>query len=138
MTPLARAIYAILRRRTPVADPRITYKELAIELRSARAAFENITQRSQALYSALCEVGALCRRLQLAPLPALVVRADSGRPGDAYFEGMPFRFRGERIAHWRRELAAVRATTYPALAKVPKPAATEQSQASPRFGKRLR
>lgn len=113
MTPLASATYAILRRRSALADPRITYKGLAIELRARHPAFEHITQRSRMLYAALREIGAACRSLDLPPLPALVVRADTGRPGDAYYEGMSGRFRGERIAQWRRDLDAVRKARYP-------------------------
>ncbi|HLW64905.1 MAG TPA: hypothetical protein VKS79_06250 [Gemmataceae bacterium] len=113
MSPLAAAIYGLLRRRVRLPDPRITYGELARELRDRAEAFEHITHRSQELYAALCEVGAECRRLGLAPLPALVVRADTRRPGDAYYEGMPWKYRGQRIAAWQRDLDAVRHAKYP-------------------------
>jgi hypothetical protein len=113
MSPLARAVYDILRCRLSAPDPRITYKELAGELRERDEEFEFITQRSRQLYAALWEVGAECQRLKLPCLPALVVRADTGRPGDAYYEGMMGKFKGERVAAWRRELEAVRRTTYP-------------------------
>ena len=55
----------------------------------------------------------LCRRLGVPPLPALVVRADTRRPGDAYYEGMPWKIRGQRIAAWQRDLDAVRRAKYP-------------------------
>jgi hypothetical protein len=112
MSPLAAAIYDILRRRAPTADPRITYGEMARTLRERKAAFEHITHRSQEMYAALWEVGAACRRLGLPPLPALVVRADTRRPGDAYYDGMPSKYRGERIAAWQRDFEAVRQATY--------------------------
>jgi hypothetical protein len=113
MSPLADAIYDILRRRTRKRDPRITYAELARQLRGRRARFEHITHRSREMYDALCEIGAACRALGLPPLPALVVRADARRPGDAYYHGMPMTYRGERIAAWRQDLDAVRTAKYP-------------------------
>lgn len=79
-----------------------------------KSAFAHLTHRSRELYAALCEVGAVCRKLKLPPLPALVVRADTRRPGEAYFEGMVSRHRGERIAAWQRDLDAVRRGVYPA------------------------
>ncbi|HZY89068.1 MAG TPA: hypothetical protein VFE78_29870, partial [Gemmataceae bacterium] len=100
MSPLAEAVYDILRRRTAAADPRITYAELARQLRDASDAFDTVTHRSQQLYAALCEVGDECRRLRLPLLPALVVRADTRRPGDAYYEGTcgGAVYKGEKVA----------------------------------------
>src|SRR5262245_47058566 len=115
MNPLARTIYETLRQRVRLAEPRITYAELARHCRDTNPAFEHVTHRSRELYAALWEVGNACRRLGLPPLPALVVRADNRRPGDAYYEGMPSPHRGERIAAWQRDLDAVRQTTYPPL-----------------------
>lgn len=113
LSALAKAIYKILRTRNGKVDPRITYAELARRLRDAAEEFETITHRSQELYAALCKVGRECRRLRLPPLPALVVRADTRRPGDAYYQAMASPLRGERIAHWRRDLEAVRRAAYP-------------------------
>lgn len=113
MSPLALAVYKILRLRLKLADPRISYGELARELRDLSDEFETITARSQSLYASLWEIGNACRRLKLPPMPALVVRADSRRPGDAYYEGMTARYRGERIAQWRQDLEAVRRAKYP-------------------------
>ena len=115
MSPLAAVIYDILRRRTSLDDPRITYAELAEQIRDAGDEFEYVHHRNRQLYAALTEVGAECRRLKLPPLPALVVRADSGRPGEAYYEGKcgGTVYRGERIAAWRRDLEAVKMTKYP-------------------------
>jgi hypothetical protein len=115
MTPLAEIVYDILRRRTSEDDPRITYAELAEQVRDAGDEFEYITHRSRPLYAALSEVGAECLRLRLPPLPALVVRADTRRPGDAYYEGRctGIVHRGDRIAAWRRDLEAVKGTVYP-------------------------
>ena len=116
MTPLAEVIYDLLRRRTAQVEPRITYAELAEQVRDAGEEFEYIHHRNRQLYLALAEVGAECQRLKLPALPALVVRADTGRPGDAYYGGRcsGVVHRGERIAGWRRDLEAVKGTIYPA------------------------
>jgi hypothetical protein len=115
MSSLANAVYDILRQRVVGRDdPRISYAELARALRDASEEFDHLTHRSQELYRALCEVGDACGRLGLPSLAALVVRADSRRPGDAYYAGMePHLSRGERIELWRQELEAVKQTKYP-------------------------
>jgi hypothetical protein len=116
MSPLAEVIYDILRCRTSQEDPRITYAELAEQIRDAGDEFEYVHHRNRQLYVALEEVGAECRRRKLPPLPALVVRADTGRPGDAYYEGKcgGTVYRDQQIAGWRRDLEAVKAVSYPA------------------------
>jgi hypothetical protein len=115
MSPLGEAVYEVLRSRAAWPEPRITYAELAGHLREACEEFEDVTHRSQQLYAALGEVGEQCRRLGLPCLAALVVRADTKRPGGAYFEGPCFGtlYKGEQMAAWRREVEAVRRTTYP-------------------------
>ena len=115
MSPVAEAIYEILRRRLSLADPRITYAELAGQLRETAEAFEFIHHRSRELYAALNEVGQECRRLRLPPLPALVVRADTRRPGAAYHAGRcsGLAFEGQRVASWQEDLDAVKRTAYP-------------------------
>ena len=115
MSPLAEVIYDILRCRTAQEDPRITYAELAEQIRDAGEEFEYVHHRNRQLYVALAEVGTECRRLKLPPLPALVVRADTRRPGEAYYEGgcSGIVYRGDKIAAWRRDLEAVKGTTYP-------------------------
>ena len=114
MSPLAKAVYGILRLRIRLPEPRITYKELAAQLRELSDEFEFINHRSQALYAALGEIGGECRRLKLPCLPALVVRADTRRPGDAYFANAKETTRWERIAAWKREVEDVRRARYPA------------------------
>src|SRR5690348_10092087 len=115
MTPLAEAVYDILRLRPARPEPRITYGELAAGLREASAEFEHVTHRSRELYAALGEVAEECRRLGLPSLAALVVRADSRRPGEAYYQGTTpsLAYRGERVSAWRQELEAVKQATYP-------------------------
>jgi hypothetical protein len=113
MSPLASAVYDILRVRPTEDDPRLSYAELAALLRGVSEDFESITHRSRQFYAALAEVADECARLGLPSLAALVVRADSRRPGDAYYEGMESPYKGERIAEWRRDLEAVRLAVYP-------------------------
>ncbi len=115
MSPLAEAVYRILHVRPALREPRITYAELARTLRDVSEDFETITHRSQELYAALDEIGRECRRLRLPPLPALVVRADTKRPGAAYHSAPPRgpRTRGEAAAAWREDLEAVKRAVYP-------------------------
>jgi hypothetical protein len=116
MSPLGATVYDILRARGALLEPRITYAELAARVRKASRKFAHVTHRSRQLYVALGDVGAECRRLGLPSLPALVVRADTRRPGAAYFEGKCSGrvYPGEEIAAWWREIEAIRSATYPA------------------------
>lgn len=115
MSPLAGAIYNVLRQRVPLADPRLTYAELAEQLRDTSEDFFDVHHRDRRLYAALAEVGRECRRLRLPPLPALVVRADTRRPGAAYYTGKCTGIvtRGDKVAAWRKDLEAVQAAVYP-------------------------
>jgi hypothetical protein len=115
VSPLAEAVYEILRLRLSLEDPRITYAELTGELRDASEEFEFIYHRSRELYVALEEIGQECRRLKLPPMPALVVRADTRRPGAAYYAGRRSGVvsKGEGVAAWRKDLEAVKAASYP-------------------------
>jgi hypothetical protein len=115
MSPMAEAIYEILRRRIGRDDPRITYKELAAALRDCDEAFEYAHYRNPQLYTALGEIGRECRRARLPPMPALVVRADTRRPGDAYYaaKSSGIVYKGDSVIAWRRDLEAVKRATYP-------------------------
>jgi hypothetical protein len=117
MSPLARAAYRLLRLRLTEADPRITYSQLAEQLRELSDEFEHAWHRSPEFFAALRDIGRECRRRGLPPLPALVVRADTRRPGEAYFTGKCTggRTRGERVAQWRRDLERVKRSSYPPL-----------------------
>jgi hypothetical protein len=116
MTPLGKAVYNILRRRAELAEPRVTYAALAAQLRESHEDFDTLNHRSQQLYAALTEVGKHCRKLKLPSLPALVVRADTKRPGSAYFAGKcgGIALRREQIGAWWNEVEAVKLTRYPA------------------------
>jgi hypothetical protein len=117
MSPLADTVYDILRQRTRLAEGRITYAQLAEQLRDACDDFFHIHHRSRQLYAALGEVGRECRRLKLPPLPALVVRADTHRPGEAYYAGrcLGTRYQGEKVKSWQRDLESVMQARYPPL-----------------------
>jgi hypothetical protein len=119
MSPLAEAVYEILRAQLGGPDPRITYAELASRLRETSEEFEYIHHRSRQLYAVLGEVAQACRKLRLPSLAALVVRADSGRPGEAYYQGRnpPLRSRGEKVSAWRQELEAACQAVYPPTAR---------------------
>jgi|SRR6266540_3493992 len=115
MSPLAEAVYEILRARPGRPDPRITYAELAGTLRETSEEFEHINHRSRQLYAVLGEVAQACQRLRLPSLAALVVRADTRRPGEAYYQGRtpPLRSKGEKVSAWRQELEAASRAVYP-------------------------
>jgi hypothetical protein len=115
VSSLANAIYDILRLRVGNSDPRISYAELARSLRETSEEFDHLNHRSQEIYRALGEVARECLRLGLPSLAALVVRADSRRPGDAYYANMESHLsRGQKIEIWREELEAVKQARYPA------------------------
>jgi hypothetical protein len=115
MSPVATAAYRILRSRLSLTDPRITYAQLAEQLRDASEEFESVYHRSWAFMAMLEEVGRECLRLGLPPLPALVVRSDTRRPGTAYHGGRRSRaISGDaRITAWQNDLEAVKRATYP-------------------------
>ena len=117
MSPLAKAAYNILRLRLTRAEPRITYAQLAEQLRETSEDFEHVWHRSPEFFAALRDIGRECRRLGLPPLPALVVRADTRRPGAAYFASKRAgaSTRGDRVAAWRRDLERVKRSKYPRL-----------------------
>jgi len=117
MSPLAEAVYSILRVRVARPDPRITYAELARMLRETSEDFDHIHPRSRELYAILGEVAQVCHRLRLPSLAALVVRADTRRPGEAYYQGRtpPLRSRGEKVSAWRQELEAASQAVYPPM-----------------------
>ena len=48
-------------------------------------------------------------------MPALLVRTDTRRPGDAYYAGKcsGIVYKGDSVIAWRRDLEAVKLATYP-------------------------
>ena len=89
MSPLAIPIYDLLRSRVRRPDARVTYAELARELRDRAQAFEHNTHRSHELYMALGEIGAECaptRAARATPITRAchrVTAANATPPGNA-------------------------------------------------------
>lgn len=100
MTPLATAVYRVLRQRLATSSTSITYGQLA----DAVSRTIPIHRRSSRLHDALGEVTTACRGAQLPALPAIVWRAGTKRPSDGYFE----------IAHPRVRTAEGRITAWEA------------------------
>jgi hypothetical protein len=84
-------------------------------LRETSEDFDHIHHRSRELYAILGEVAQACHRLRLPSLAALVVRADTRRPGEAYYQGRtpPLRSKGEKVSAWRQELEDASQAVYP-------------------------
>ena len=109
LSPLAVAIQKVLVRRLRSRSPTLTYGELV----EALAPKHPTHRRSSALHAALNEVSTACRARGVPCLPAIVHRADSGRPGPAYYRAAHPRVRSDaaRIAAWEAELVAVLAAS---------------------------
>lgn len=109
LSPLAVAIHKVLVRRLRSRSPLLTYGELV----EALAPKHSTHRRSRALHAALNEVSTACRARGLPCLPALVHRADRGRPGLAYYRTAHPRVRSDaaRVAAWEAELIAVLAAS---------------------------
>lgn len=114
LSPLARAIYKLLRKHLRAKRASITYGELARELVADPAASPTsiapaVHPRSPKLHAALGEVTRACRAAGLPCLPAMVTRRDTERPSDGYYRVAHPRVRSEqgRVAAWEREHALV-------------------------------
>ena len=105
MSPLATAIYKQLRKRLRTEQPSVTYAELArgLDYRHSTHA------RSPKLHAALTEVTEACKQNGLPALPAIVCRADNGRPSSGYYRVAHPRAQTEeaQVAAWEREHARV-------------------------------
>ncbi len=117
MTPLAIAIFSVLRTRVPtLGDPRISYSDLVDQL---PADFNELNVRDQdnrdELSSALGEIVSACRARGLPALSAIVVSHGSRVPGEGYYAEAyaDENSREEKIALWGREFEAVRLQSYP-------------------------
>jgi len=115
MGDLAEAIYDVLRplsARSP--RPRLTYQDLIDQLPRG---YHGLSPRSQELSAALGEIVEACRRHTpaLPALPAVVINADTGRPGPGYYEVAHPGIDGDdqRRAAWEAEVARVPGTRYP-------------------------
>ncbi len=105
LSPLASAIYKVLRRRVRTKQKSITYAELATSLDYRHSTHP----RSPRLHAALTEVTEACRSHDLPALPAIVWRAGTHRPSDGYFKVAHPRATTEEAQHsaWQREHARV-------------------------------
>ena len=113
MSPLADAVYALLRGRVPGTAARITYDDLATQLPPA---FSDVQAYDVRLWQALGEIVEECRRRHLPALSAIVVRGDTGTPGHGYFEAAHPDIVGDDVQEaiaWGNEVTPVMRTTYP-------------------------
>jgi hypothetical protein len=114
MTPLANAVYAVLRTRTPSRAPEISYTDLVARLPSP---YNALDPDSELLATALGDIVRECRAKKLAALSAIVVRARERIPGPGYYPVAHPNEAGDvprAMIAWAGELAAVKATSYPA------------------------
>lgn len=120
MSPLALAIYAVLRTLVPSrGDSRVSYSDLLSRLpeQLAHLDLEDPAHRND-LSEALGEIVLACRAAGLPALSALVVRLDGGElgyPGPGYYGLAHPEAAGEleQLAAWGRELEAAKGATYP-------------------------
>jgi len=115
VSPLAMAVYDVLRVRVPAARPELSYLDLCGRLPST---FSYVQPNSQVLWDALGEIVRACRAadLPLPALPAIVINKDTRVPGNAYYTvAHPNEAHDEALAMiaWGNEVLKVRATTYP-------------------------
>ena len=105
MSPLANAIYKLLVRRLQAGRTSMTYGELTAALPPSLTTH----RRSSRLHARLGEVSEACRASGVPCLPAMVWRADTGRPGPAYYRHAHPTLRAEssQLDAWEREHAAV-------------------------------
>jgi hypothetical protein len=108
MSELAHLFYARLLEIDP--DARTNYRPLALHFRPDR----RLSWRGGSMHQALGEIVRWCRERGLGLLPAIVVRADTGIPGDGFFEAAfpGLTDRRERRRLWRAEIERIRRSDY--------------------------
>ncbi|WP_242360064.1 hypothetical protein [Anaeromyxobacter sp. SG17] len=114
MSPLADAVYAVLRTRTPSPHPEISYSDLVARLPKP---YNALDPDSDLLATALGDVVRRCRARDLPALSAIVVRAREKIPGPGYYPVAHPNEAGDvprAMIAWARELDGVKTTTYPA------------------------
>jgi hypothetical protein len=107
MSELARLFYARLLELLRIGpDTRTNYRALAVHFRPEW----RLSWRGGPMHQALGELVRWCRDRGLGLLPAIVVRADTGIPGDGFFEvAFPgVRDQRERRRLWRAEIERIR------------------------------
>jgi hypothetical protein len=115
LSELAREIQSILRQRVPGAHPEITYRDLVEALPPLGKPFEGVHWRDPRLDQALADTVYACRAAGLSALSAIVVNAETRRPGRRYYAEAHPGVTGEveQEVAWARELERVKTTTYP-------------------------
>lgn len=110
LSPLAQAVYVVLRARVPSSTGEITYGHLSSILPKP---FTGVDPHL-GLSAPLGEIVAACQARGLPPLSSIVVLADAGYPGDGYFQmaypGVPL---GTAMQRWAADFARAKATSYP-------------------------
>ena len=115
MSPLANAIYQILRAQVPSEDGRINYQRMVEQL----PAQHGITSPNDArLNSAYSEITDACRQNGLPAIMAILVRLDEngelGTPGPGYYPAAhPGMNRADAFIAWALEYEQARLTVYP-------------------------
>jgi hypothetical protein len=116
LSELARAIYGVLRTRVPSPHPEITYKQLVTTLPPLGKPFENVGFHDPRLDQALADTVHACRAAGLPALSAIVVNAETRRPGKRHYAEAHSRVTGEieKEVEWAKEFERAKGTTYPA------------------------
>jgi hypothetical protein len=116
LSELARAIYGVLRTRVPSPHPEITYKQLVTTLPPLGKPFENVGFHDPRLDQALADTVHACRAAGLPALSAIVVNAETRRPGKRYYAEAHSGVTGEieKEVEWAKEFERAKGTTYPA------------------------
>lgn len=111
VSPLATAVYEVLRRRVPAAKPEISYEELCAKLPPALG---NIEPNDQRLWIALGDIVRACRAADLPAISAIVVNKHTRIPGKLYYSvAHPNEDEPHAMVAWGHEVLKVRVTTYP-------------------------
>ena len=113
LSPLASAIYDVLRPMVPSPDAAITYSDLAAELKKKHS--YDLDGSDPTLHEALGEIVHACKAKQLPALPAMVVRKKEKSPGFGYYPVAHPAAKDDaaKKAAWESEIDGVRKATYP-------------------------
>jgi hypothetical protein len=115
LSPLAREIYKVLRLRVPAIHPEMTYKQLAEPLPPLGKPFEDVGFHDPRLDQALADTVHACRAVGLPALSAIVVNAETKKPGKRYYAEAHPSVGGdiEKEVAWAREMELAKITSYP-------------------------
>jgi hypothetical protein len=118
MSPLAMAMYQVLRMRLPKPIARkalIDHAELISELYRYPDAPQDLDPRDPRIDQAAVELAEWCRAAKLPLISALVIHGDTRLPADTYFAAAHPGLADEpRREAWENELKEVIMTFYPA------------------------